>query len=192
MRKVKKRKLLYNGGVISSTLGMGSLLSSTLFCKDPMYSISALVGSGLVGVGLLLMSSNSQNMEEETKKEDEEITNLNFDDQLLSLDLDSIKKREEEIKAIEDYYNKNIESNTDALNYLIKKNLLKEKLILNSSTTSYHTTNEAEKVDSEVTLEALFKLEYDRKYVMFRREAIEEYEKNKKKKNCKIIKFARK
>ena len=192
MRKIKKRKLLYNGGVISSTLGMGSLLSSTLFCKDSMYSISALVGSGLVGVGLLLMSSNSQSMEEETKKEDEEITNLNFDDQLLSLDLDSIKKREEEIKAIEDYYNKNIESNTDALNYLIKKNLLKEKLILKSSTTSYHTTNEAEKVDSEVTLEALFKLEYDRKYVMFRREAIEEYEKNKKKKNCKIIKFVRK
>ena len=111
---------------------------------------------------------------------------------MLSLDLDSIKKREEEIKAIEDYYNKNIESNTDALNYLIKKNLLKEKLILKSSTTSYHTTNEAEKVDAEVTLEALFKLEYDRKYVMFRREAIEEYEKNKKKKNCKIIKFARK
>lgn len=192
MRKVKKRKLLYNGGVISSTLGMGSLISSTLLYKDPMYSISALVGSGLVGVGLLLMSSNSQSMEEETKKEDEEITNLNFDDQLLSLDLDSIKKREEEIKAIEDYYNKNIESNTDALNYLIKKNLLKEKLILKSSTTSYHTTNEAEKVDSEVTLEALFKLEYDRKYVMFRREAIEEYEKNKKKKNCKIIKFVRK
>lgn len=192
MRKVKKRKLLYNGGVISSTLGMGSLISSTLLYKDPMYSISALVGSGLVGVGLLLMSSNSQSMEEETKKEDEEITNLNFDDQLLSLDLDSIKKREEEIKAIEDYYNKNIESNTDALNYLIKKNLLKEKLILKSSTTSYHTTNEAEKVDSEVTLEALFKLEYDRKYVMFRREAIEEYEKNKKKKNSKIIKFVRK
>lgn len=192
MRKIKNRKLLYNGGAIASTLGIGSILASTAFVNDPKYSAATLVGGALVGVGLIMMSSNNQTDEEINLEKRREIDNLVFEDQLLSMDIDSLKKREEEIEIIEKYYYKNYGNNSAEVNFLLKKNILKERLILNSSTNSYHTTNEADKVDSEVTLQALFKLEYDYKYITFRKKALEDYEKNKKRLNSKIIKFIRK
>ena len=76
MRKIKNRKLLYNGGAIASTLGIGSILASTAFVNDPKYSAATLVGGALVGVGLIMMSSNNQTDEEINLEERREIDNL--------------------------------------------------------------------------------------------------------------------
>ena len=193
MKKITKRKLygtIYSTGLISTMMGAGTFLTSYV-AMNRMDPTIALTSVGVVAFGTISTAygyfKQKYTFEEEPEEEYENI-----------YDMDQLNLKRDELKKIESRFNIEKNSMSKSNQYVISRNILKEKLLIKKVLEELDTDNPNYEEECNLIVSMILDSEYDELYLDYRREVLSTnivhfpkqnvYPKNKNK-DAKILEF---